>query len=57
MSALGTRLTYYCHHFVINVKVLIGAFNQEKALVGVSGLLLFSMIVKTFVSSCSTQTQ
>ena len=28
-------------HCVLNVKVLVGAFNQEKALVGV-----FSMIVK-----------
>ena len=38
-------------HIVLNVKVLVGAFNQEEVLVGV-----FSMIVKTsrtFVSSSS----
>ena len=29
-------------HSVLNVKVLVGAFNQEKALVGA-----FSLIVKT----------
>ena len=40
-----------CLYKFLNVKALIGAFNQEKALVGA-----FSMIVKslqTFVSSSS----
>ena len=31
----------YCLNSVLNVKALVGAFNQEKALVGV-----FSVIVK-----------
>ena len=31
-----------CHNSVLNVKALVGAFNQEKALVGA-----FSVIVKT----------
>ena len=34
------------YHSVLNVKALVGAFNQEKALVGA-----FSVIVKT---SCGT---
>ena len=32
----------YVQHSVLNVKALVGAFNQEKALVGA-----FSVIVKT----------
>ena len=31
-----------CYNSVLNMKALVGAFNQEKALVGV-----FSVIVKT----------
>ena len=31
-----------CFHSVLNVKAIVGAFNQEKALVGA-----FSVIVKT----------
>ena len=37
---LGPRLNY--HNSVLNVKVLVGTFTQEKALVGA-----FSVIVKT----------
>ena len=38
---INARLTY-CLNSVLNVEVLIGDFNQEKALVGA-----FSVIVKT----------
>ena len=38
---VNARLAY-CLNSVLNVKVLVGAFNQEKALVGA-----FSVIVKT----------
>ena len=37
----------YCLNSVLNVKVLVGAFNQEKALVGA-----FSVIVNT---GCETE--
>ena len=35
-------MSAHLHHCVLNVKMLVGAFNQEKALVGA-----FSVIVKT----------
>ena len=35
-------MSAHLHHSVLNVKMLVGAFNQEKALVGD-----FSMILKT----------
>ena len=39
----------WCLNSVLNVKVLVGAFNQEKALVGA-----FSVIVKTVVEPLYT---
>ena len=38
-----------CFHSVFNVKALVGAFNQEKALVGA-----FSVTVKTVKTGCGT---
>ena len=35
-------MIFACHNSVLNVKALVGAFNQEKVLVGA-----FSVIVKT----------
>ena len=42
ISCLLTVGSMYVQHSVLNVKALVGAFNQEKALVGA-----FSVIVKT----------
>ena len=41
LPCLGARLAK-CFNSVLNVKALVGAFNQEKALVGA-----FSVIVKS----------
>ena len=41
-----TDLTLICLNSVLNVKALIGAFNQEKALVGA-----FSVIVQPVVET------
>ena len=38
-------------HSVINVKVLVGAFNQEKALVGAFSLIVKLQNSRRFVSS------
>ena len=42
VSWVNVHLEFKCLNSVLNVKVVVGAFNQEKALVGA-----FSVIVKT----------
>ena len=42
VSWVNVHLAFKCLNSVLNVKVVVGAFNQEKALVGA-----FTVIVKT----------